>query len=198
MVQKKLKYMKINNFKLFQERVDNLSKVRKWDTYNFSGRRKKNKQDATDLYFIYDLKKSELGKYLNTWFKGISSKSKTGQIYRDEMITLKKVDKETAMHLYNRVYNPISINIMCPTGAKFRQDENGNDLYNMKAQIHSIDDSSYSIWWNEMSLEKLEEIREELMKLINGYHKNLNLINGDKFLDICVSLGADEDSKNYD
>lgn len=183
--------MKINNFKIFTEGVSNLSKNRRWDTFDY-GRRKKDMQKATDLYFIYDLKKSELGKYLNTWFKGITSK------YRDEMITLKKVDKDTAMHLYNREYNPISINILCPTGAKFKQNKNGEDLYEMKAQIHSIDDSSYGIWWSyyygqEYTFQQLENIREQIMKWIN----NFPIINGEEFLDFCVSLGAAEDSKDY-
>jgi hypothetical protein len=191
--------MKISKFEKFVENVSNLAKIRKWDTYDFSNRRKKDQRDTSDLYFTYNLKKDELGKYLNTWFTGVVSKSKDeSKIYRDEMITLKKVDKETATHLYDRDYNPISINIMCPTGAKFKQDENGNDLYIMKAQLHSIDDSSYGIWWDDQygtgyPLDKLMEIREQLMKWINAHP----IINGEKFFDICVSLGAVEETKDY-
>lgn len=187
--------MKINKFEKFMENVTNLSKIRKWKTYSYGNKN----QQASDFYFTYNLKKPELGKYVNTWFKGIFAKSKDSKyIYRDEMITLKKVDKETAKHLYNEEFNPISIIIMCPTGAKFKQDENGNDLYEMKAQIHSRDDSSYGIWWTyydgtEATLEKLEDIRLQLMKWINAYP----IINGEEFLDICVSLGAGEDSKDY-
>ena len=88
--------MKINNFEKFVESVSNLAKVRKWDTYDVSVRRKKDQRQVSDLYFTYNLKKDELGKYLNTWFTGVVMKSKDGKTYRDEMITLKKVDKETA------------------------------------------------------------------------------------------------------
>ena len=48
----------------------------------------------------WNLKKPELGKYVNTWFKGVFAKSKDSKyIYRDEMITLKKVDKERGKYL---------------------------------------------------------------------------------------------------
>jgi hypothetical protein len=192
--------MKVSNFEKFVESVSNLAKVRKWDTYDFSDRRKKDQRQVSDLYFTYNLKKDELGKYLNTWFTGVVMKSKTKdrKTYRDEMITLKKVDKETAQHLYNREFNPVSVDIMCPTGAKFKQDENGNDLYIMKAQIHSIDDSSYGIWWDDhygtgYTIEELMEIREEIMKWVNSKP----ILNGEEFLDYCVSLGALEETKDY-
>ena len=191
--------MKVNNFEKFVESVSNLAKVRKWDTNDVSGRRKKDQRQVSDLYFTYNLKKDELGKYLNTWFTGVVMKSKDGKTYRDEMITLKKVDKETAQHLYDREFNPVSVDIMCPIGAKFKQDENGDDLYTMKAQIHSIDDSSYGIWWDDYyngtghPLEKLMQIREEIMKWVNSKP----VLNGEEFLDYCLSLGASEETKDY-
>jgi DNA polymerase elongation subunit (family B) len=61
----------------------------------------------------------------------------------------------------------------------------------MKAQIYSIDDSVFGIWWMEKSLEELKEIRIELMNWINKE----NILNGEKFLDYCISLGADIDTK---
>jgi hypothetical protein len=36
--------------------------------------------------------------------------------------------------------------------------EEDNNIQNMKAQIYSIDDSSFGIWWMEKSLEELKEI----------------------------------------
>ena len=114
------------------------------------------------------------------------------------MITLKKVDKETATHLYHRKYNPISLIIMCPTGAKWKQTLNGDYLYEMKAQIHSIDDSSYGIWWtyydgSALPLNELIKIRKKLMTWINSKVE----INGEEFLDYCVTLGASEEQKDY-
>ena len=137
----------INKFTDFlNEYVSNLSKNRKWPSRTYSN------GDCSDLYFTYHLPKSELGKYLNTWFVGVVAKSKDGkQTYRDEMVTLKKVDNETANHLYQKKYNPVTITILAPTGAmkNWKKNDKGEDCYRMKAQIHSVDDSSYGIWWNE-------------------------------------------------
>jgi hypothetical protein len=177
----------IKEFKELNEML-NLSKVRKWKT---------TKNGYSDFYFTYGLKKDELGKYLNTWFVGYQA-SKGDMIYTDEMITLKKVDDETARHLYNRKYNPVSITIMCPSGAKFKKDGNDNYLYEMKAQIRSIDDSSYGIWWyyyenSELPLSEMKDARNKLMEWVNSQP----VLNGEEFLDMCVSLGASEGSKDY-
>jgi len=180
----------INKFQDFvNEHMSNLSKNRKWKI-NSSG-----KHEFTDLYFTYKLPKSELGEYLNTWFEGVVAKSKDGdKVYRDEMVTLKKVDKETAGRLYDKYYNPINIVIMCPMGAKFdKKNDKGVDFYGMKAQIHSVDDSSYGIWWDDKTFEELSKIRINLMKWINANP----IINGEEFLNVCISLGADEESKDY-
>jgi hypothetical protein len=152
----------------------------------------KNKRFPDNFYVIYDMNKNEIGQYLNTWFIGQVVTIKDF-IAIDEMWIVKKVDNETSKHLYNRKYNPISINIMCPVGAKFELNDKGEKLYNMKAQIHSIDDSLYGIWFNGIPLEDLQEKREKIMEYIN----NKDLINGEEFLNICVDLGADEDSKDY-
>lgn len=150
-----------------------------------------------DKYFIYDLNKNELGKYLNIWFEG----DKLGdgdKVYCDEMITVKKVDDETASRLYHKRYNPVSIRISCPVGAKFVKDEEGNDLYNMKATIHSIDDSSYGISWKQFPIEVLKQIRLNLMRWLNGKSVRFGTeLNGEEFFEICISMGADEETKDY-
>jgi hypothetical protein len=170
--------------KLFEE-ITNLSKIRKWPSY---------KNGNSDFYFIYKLHKKDLGNYLNTWFVGEMNVLKNNQIATDEIVTLIKVDDETSTHLYHKLYNVLSIRIMCPPGAKFTKDKYGNDLYQMKAQIHSIDDSSYGIWWDKLSLEKLKDMREKLMSWVN---QNNNKMNGELFLDKCVELGANTESKDY-
>lgn len=184
-----MKYIhKYNAFEINE--LLNVSKKRRWPTFKTN----RGRTEHTDYYFVYDLSKFEMGKYLNLWFTGMILKSKDGKLtYKDEMITLKKVDKETASHLYSRKYNPVTINIVCPTGAKFKQNEKGEDLYHMRGVIHSIDDSSYGIWWKEMTFSELSEIRLKLMQWVNAYDE----LNGDEFLDVCVSMGADEDSKDY-
>jgi hypothetical protein len=109
------------------------------------------------------------------------------------MITLKKVDAETANRLYRRKYNPLSITIMCPPGAKFTQNVNKVDLYRMKMQLRSIDDSQFGIWWDDFTLDELIDIRKRLMHWIDIK----TVINGEELLDICVEMGADVDSKDY-
>lgn len=185
----------IKTYHQHNESILNLSKTRKFPTYGETNRGTHHSYDEyTDFYYIYHLNKKDIGKYLNTWFSGnhIVDKNKKF-IARDEMWTVKKVDDETASHLYNRTINPIEITIMCPTGAKFKQNENGEDLYEMKATLRSIDDSSYGIWFNNKSYSELEEIRFQIMKWIN----NKPIINGDKFIEYCVSVGGDESSIDY-
>lgn len=160
------------------ESLSNLSKARKWDI---------SPQGDSDLYFVYQLSKSEIGAYLNTWFVGEVRNSSNGTFRSiDEMITLKEVDQDTANHLYNHKYNPIVIRIM----NAYRNDK---DLYQMKLFISSVDDSSYGIWWNDTTLESLEATRIELMKHIN----TLPVVNGEQLLDYCVTMGADASSKDY-
>lgn len=167
------------------ENVINLSKIRKWKMTN----------NHSDMYFIYELPKSELGKYLNTWFEGLVTLSKSKDFtINDEMITLKRVDKDTSYRLYHKEYNPVSINIHCPIGGKFKLDENGNKFYQMKAKICSVDDSQFGIWWDDKyTLGELKDIRTKLMNWVN----TKPILNGDEFLDYCVVLGADENSKDY-
>lgn len=179
--------MKVLKFEKFNENVLNLSKIRKF---------------PSNMYDIYKLSKKELGSYLNTWFSGniqLYSELKRNKVkakdpnfvdflLRDEMWIVKKTDKETSSRLYNRRINPISINIMCA----IKNPEDG--LYNMKLHIHSIDDSSFGIWFDEKELSVLKSIREKLMKTINNYDE----INGDELLNHCIELGANKDSIDYD
>lgn len=162
------------------DKIINFSKVRKF---------------PERMYDIYDLSKDEVGKYLNTWFVGEVDINKRGILIRDEMWTVKKVDTETSDSLYGRKINPISITIMCPTGKKFDKNYTG-DLYNMRATINSIDDSSFGIWWNYVPLEELKEIRIDLMGRVNemGLFQGMN---GGEFLESCIKRGADPDSVDY-
>jgi len=178
------------------EWVSNLSKTRKFPTYRETHDKKeisKHYADTTDFYFIYSLNKHDIGKYLNTWFQGIHTEYKE-YVTNDEMWTVKKVDEDTSLHLYNRYYNPVELNITCPIGAKFTKNEKGQDLYNMSAKILSIDDSSYSIYFQQKPYTELEEIRTNIMKWLNTQ----SILNGDEFLDYCISVGADPNSIDHD
>jgi hypothetical protein len=145
------------------------------------------------FYDIFDLDETELEKYRNVWMVGNSNFDKTNTIlHRDEILTVKKVDEITSRHLYCREYNPIGITIMCPVGAKFFKDETGELLYQMKAAIYSIDDSSYGIWFTNKTITELNEIRIQIMNWLDSY-----IINGEIFLEVCEYLGGDHDSIDY-
>lgn len=188
--------------KLF-ERKEDFSNMEVWKTRSYNSRHNKQNVVESDMYFTYRLRPEQIDVYLNKWFVGGQFFGKNGQVYTDEVITLKETDEETSSHLYHQKFNPVSIRIMCPIGAKFQKNKNGKDLYNMKAQIHSIDDSSYAIWWEQLPIDELRNIRKNIMSWINPnpLHPTLiryNSINGEEFLNKCVEFGADENTKDYD
>jgi hypothetical protein len=181
--------------KSFQQFVIlNISKTRRFPTYRDTKGKDapKGYEDDTDMYSIYHLSKKDMGKYLNTWFKGGEFLNKKSDIiHRSELWTVKKVDKDTALHLYNQIYNPVSLTIMCLTGGD--KNPNYGKLYNMKAQIHSIDDSSYGVWWNNRELTFLKETQNYIMKWLNSK----TILNGEEFIQFCLTLDAEEDSVDY-
>ena len=157
------------------------------------------------FYDIYNLNKRELGDYLNIWFQGVKLllsdlknykvKVQYGTIedavYTDEMWTVKKVDTQTAWNLYNKKYNPISLRIGL---TKIHKDEppNSKKIYQMKAQIHSIDDSQYGILFTGC-FDELVATRLLIMKWIHS----LDIVSGEAFLQYCISVGADHETVDY-
>jgi len=157
-------------------------------------------------YDIYKMTKKELGIYLNIWLPYdtvIIEKKKHNPKFNkfcpfvgnDYMWTVKKVDEVTSWSLYQKRYNPISIAILCPTGAEFKVNKGGKMLYNMKATIHSIDDSSFGIWIsdNPKPLDELKDIRKKLMEYLN----ELKIVNGDHFIETAIGLGFEASSVDY-
>lgn len=177
----------------------NISKIREWETYISDAKH-------YDMYFCYYLTKNKIGNYLNTWFRsGLYIEDNI--LYRDSLTTLKKVDSETKYHLYNRPFNPLSIWIM-PEHTSYREyalfvnkKSNKNKKppvikYTMKCHLHSVDDSSYGIWWNDFTIDELKSLRFKLMEWLEQFNTK-NLLNGEALLNKCVELGADKDSKDY-
>lgn len=93
------------------------------------------KNNLSNEYVVYHTTKHNIGRYLNTWFLETIKKNNNYYYYK----TCKKVDKDTASHLYWRFYNVVSIYINCTSNKCIE--------HHMKAMIHSIDDSSYGIWF---------------------------------------------------
>ena len=164
----------------------NISKKRRW---------------LKNEYDVYQFNKNQRGDFLNVWFsdeilyypltiKG-QEKGKIGKVLTsDNLWTLKKVDKESANHLYNRVYNPVFVHIGCD---HYLSGKNKKVIYVMKACIKSIDDSSYGIWWIDRDLDYLYAQRIAILKYVDSCKE----LNGEQFLNYCISLGADEDQKDY-
>jgi hypothetical protein len=147
-----------------------------------------------DFYVVYDLSQHELKKIKDNWYQDGYMLSPSGEIYTDNILTVKVCDEETTSRLYGYVYNPVSINITCPIGAKFVKNDKEELLYNMIVSIKSIDDSSFTIWFEQIPLKTLHYIREELKKYIDLQ----KYINGDKLISYCESLGANPNSIAYD
>ena len=148
-----------------------------------------------DVYEVYYMNDTEVNNHLNKWFIG-DNVSGNNFIVRDELCTFKKMDEETQNHLYDEEVNPITLNILCPIGAKFLFNDDGECLYEMKCEIHSKDDNSFGIWWcgqNQLNISQLNNIREKIMKYIE---KN-EFINGEDFLGYCMELGANPTSIDY-
>lgn len=163
----------------------------------------KNKKFPDRFYFVYDLDKSELGKYHNTWFQGERDSTRLDKVTNktivlyDSLWTVKTVDNETASRLYQRKYNPVSIRIMAPTGAKFKYDKYNKPLYTMKAEIHSIDDSSFGVWWNDEGNHTLDKLKGKRSRILD-YLSLQKKVNGENFLQYCIEvLGADPDTIDY-
>lgn len=128
---------------------------------------KMNRKFPEFTYDIYGLNKKELEEYINIWLEGRIIKDKFGNILSDEMWTVKKVDQPTSFHLYNRIFNPISIKFLCVTD---KQDDKfiiKPNIFNLKAQIHSIDDTSYGMWKYDITMEEAQSLRTMLMKYLN-------------------------------
>jgi len=159
----------------------------------------KERKFPNNEYDLYHLTKKERRKYLNTWFRGEDFIDKRKKVYpTNQYWTLKKCDKDTSRNLYNREYNNISINIIdawrCGKNPKSGQMEKIKPItpFDMKAMIHSIDDSSYGIWFKDKELTELGEIRLKIMKYVDSVSK----INGEYFLNYCESLGGTDKDYN--
>lgn len=151
-------------------------------------------KDRSDTFVVYDLNQKELKSVTDKWFQYDYQKAKTGEIYVDSFITVKKCTPATVNSLYGYVHNCVLLAIHCPTGAKFKKNDKGDLLYDMIAKIDSIDDSSYTIWFKEIPLKALTFIREKLMKYIDSKE----WIDGAEFLHECQVNGANPETINYD
>lgn len=155
------------------------------------------KKSRQDFYVVYQLSLKEIHDYktsvLDEWFIYEKNENKNFLI-NDSIITVKRCDEETTKGLYGRVYNPLKLKIQCPTGAKFNKDDKGNLLYNMIVTICSIDDGSFTIWFEEIPLKKLYYIREEIKKWVDEKY----FINGNELLTYCELLGANPETIHYD
>ena len=166
---------------------------------NISKKRNFSNPEDNCPYHTYYFTRKQRGNYVNVWFPGcpwkpttrVNKKRKPDFWNNDQYWTIKKVDEVTACNLYNRDWNPVCLSIIRSYSA-FRKDED-TSLCDMKAQIYSIDDSSFGIWWNEMDKNALIPIRLEIMSWIDSQH----ILNGEEFIKFCLNKGANPESIDY-
>lgn len=158
---------------------------------NISKKRLWSKPGDNNPYHTYYFTKKQRGDYFNMWFAGAPAKIGKKTYPVDQMWTLKKVDEETANHLYNRNVNPLCIMILESYSA--RKVDKNSTLCDMKVTLYSIDDSSYGIWWVAKSKEELHTIRREVMAWIDTQP----ILNGHKMIEACLAFGANEDQIDY-
>lgn len=94
------------------------------------------------------------------------------------------LDDKSAAHMYGVYLNPLTLTVRQFKGYPLCLD----------VCINSIDDSTYSIYFYNNDVDTLMEYQS---KIVN-YIKNNKPLNGEKFLNYCVSIGGDEDSISYD
>lgn len=129
--------------------------------------------DRSKIYWLYDLGPQERLHYLNIWRK--VKYSETGKPYLiNQYITLKKVDADTKSFLYGRTYNPVTISHL------------NYPEYPYKAQIWSIDDSQYGIWFKQLDMFRLMD-----------WISNQKVLNGGEFITQCIDFGADPSTVDY-
>lgn len=140
----------------------------------------------TNEYHIYRLDEEDLVfNWCDKWFKDKCDVLNNDKYYYNAIWTVKKVDIETSYHLYNREYNPCSIKIM--TSYK------DPSTFALKAQMHSVDDSSYGVWFNKLTLDAAETLREKFVKHLDSQ----KIFNGIKFITFAKELGATEKDIDY-
>ena len=140
------------------------------------------------MYDLYDkLSEEELLPYLDNW--GVHP------ILDDKWYCLKCTDEHTTSRLYYRNMNPVMIFIR--PAMKWNKDINKYDypegLYDIKAQICSVDDSSYGIWLDSQPKDELIILRDYIMNWVSDQ----KLLNGDDFINKCVQLGFDPETIDY-
>jgi len=141
-------------------------------------------QGDPDYYYVYGY---NIENYLNKWYKGLFDRRGECVTY-DEMLTIVRTNGITTNRLYERPYNNLSVNIM-----KYYKDDSCN-LHDMKAMIHSLDDSTYGVWFNRRNYNDLLHIRLKILYWVNKHRDNMD---GEDFLRMCLSIGADADSVDY-
>ena len=149
------------------------------DDLQMTRRQLKRFDDRTDEYFVYKLEEEEVVfNWVDKWFHDKFDNLSPDRYYTS-IWTIKMVDVETSQHLYNRLYNPFRISVMRQYKDPLK--------YSIKAQMHSVDDSSYGAWFNGLAdLTEVDRIVNEVVDYIDG----LKVFNGQNFVNFVTALGC--------
>jgi hypothetical protein len=147
-------------------------------------RRERNKiKPSVDEYFVYRTSEEDLVfNWCDKWFSDVETT--ISPRYFERVWSVKYVDEETATHLYDNRYNPFSICI----SSQYKRETH----FAVKAMIHSIDDSSFGVWFKDLSLEDAKEIRDKVAAWLD----TKKTLNGKEFFAYCKEIGATDFDTN--
>lgn len=154
----------------------------------------------SDCYMFYSLPEDARKEVLDKWFYTDPSFIQSDQHgwHRFSKVIFKRVDVRTSRRLYNEPMNPVVI-----TQEKYVS-ESGNMILDPDPQqswassrtavsLVSIDDSSFTI---RTKPGDYMDLSKEIP--IIRYLDDKEVINGDDLMDLCIGLGFDESTLNYD
>lgn len=156
----------------------NISK-KPWNFYTLVNKRGKNIK-IDDMFYVFKLDKVMVSNLLNTWFPSNNVPSK--------YICLKKVDKESTLHLYGNKYNPVTV--------YFYNSNYGECTTNLIASIRSVDDASYTVEL-QFDKDKSDSDIRNVAKEIMTYVSNKKKLNGREFMEFCKNYN-DKYYESYD
>lgn len=131
-------------------------------------------KDSSDPFFIYDVPEQIKNLYLNRWFK---DKSRKHCIW-----TVKRCDEETAYFLGDYI-NCFSLD--------YRKEYDSNK-WCCRGVMHSIDDTSYNVWWNGKTQAEANEFYNNVKKFISKSH----VFSGKGYIQWALKNGATDYDTN--
>jgi len=136
--------------------------------------------------------------YLNTYFQG--TRHKGAKNLPEHISTIKVLEMDENSRMYDQQFNPVTFNVTTELeyinvpkrkrGNKTKKqsvillNEEGVKLYSLHCYILSVDDGSFSAWYDHRTKKECFSLRTKLYK----WFKDNPLVNGHEFIMFCRSL----------